>query len=973
MTQSHIFNPSFRPYIIIAFILIISSNAIAQLSCGQAIDFNTWSQEGVAASGNWVIAPGGNAVEQTINGQSTWFVSPNDFIDVLIQGSIQVNTASDDDLVGFVFGYQDPIGVMANPANTYTKSFFFDWKEGTQNYQGNTSFEGFALYEVDGFYNYSAPFYFDFWNRQTTPTMTLIDTDYGNNGWNDFQQYDFQLKYTTDSIVIWIDGNRIFEEEGCYEAGKFGFYNFSQSLVNYSNFSYNIEYDFAISDSLICLGDTSFFEIGVGCNSLLPGNISYSWDFGDGATAQGINPFHIYSVPGIYQAILISTDAFGCTDSSIHTVEVMGYPVSNAGIDDISCTFDYGLNASPPTGQWSALTSGVFVDASLSSTTVTVPSPGAYEFIWEATNVAGCSTNDTVSIAFNELSVTTVTLTDPTCNGETNGEILITTSGGVQPIDYQWNAAAGNQTTNPATNLGAGTFNLVITDDFGCSIDTNLTLSEPNPLTFSFDVLPSDCDFADGSAAFSNVSGGTALYTYDWGTGFVPDDFSNGLSSGLHSVTIEDNQGCDSIVSYTILNTPFIINANVLEDISCFGFNDGEGIAFGPNLLAAYTYQWGASSNNQITQTATNLVPGNHDVTITSSEGCSQTTSITILEPTALTLATTNLSACIGDLINLSGIAGGGTLAYTYAWENSLGQAIMPNNLLVNQTELYTVTVTDANNCVLSEDLTVTGLLTPTASFTVDLIESCLEPSYIFNFQNTSTPAGGNVTWDFGDNTLGSGDVTTHSYIGSGVFDVSVEVTSPNGCADTHLETGLITIYPNPTADFVFSPNVITTLNSIVQFIDVSFADVDTWNWSFGENFTSNSQNPVFDYESRIGNQVIELEVESIHGCIGSTSRIIEIKNEVIVYAPNAFTPDGDEFNQTWKVYLAGMDLFDIEIDIYNRWGELIWKSFDIEVGWDGTYTGKIVPNGIYTWTLVASDLNTDGKYERTGHINVLR
>jgi hypothetical protein len=303
-----------------------------------------------------VVAPGGNAVEQTINGQSTWFVSPNDFIDVLVQGSIQVNTASDDDLAVFFFLYQDPIGVMENPASTYTKSFFFDWKEGTQNYQGNTSSEGFALCEVDGLYNYSAPFYFDLWNRQTTPTMTLIDTDYGNNGWNDFQQYDFQLKYTTDSIVIWIDGARIFEEGGCYEAGKFGFYNFSQSFVNYSNFSYNIEYDFATSDSLICLGDTSFFEIGVGCNSLLPANISYSWDFGDGTTAQGINPFHIYSAPGIYQAALISTDAFGCTDSYIHTVEVMGYPISNAGIDDIICTFDYGLNASLPTWQWSALT-----------------------------------------------------------------------------------------------------------------------------------------------------------------------------------------------------------------------------------------------------------------------------------------------------------------------------------------------------------------------------------------------------------------------------------------------------------------------------------------------------------------------------------------------------------------------------------------------------------------------------------------
>lgn len=948
-------------------------NAQAQLACGQTIDFNTWNQEGVAASGNWVVAPGGNSLEQTINGQSTWFVSPNDFIDVLIQGSIQVNTANDDDLVGFVFGYQDPIGAMANPANTYTKSFFFDWKQGTQNYQGNNSFEGFALYEVDGPFDYSVPFYLDFWNRQTNGSMTLIDTDYGNNGWNDFQQYNFQLKYTTDSIVIWIDGNRIFEEGGCYEPGRFGFYNFSQSFVNYSNFSYNIEYDFSPSDSLICLGDTSFFEIGVGCNNLLPANISYSWDFGDGNTAQGANPFHVYGAPGIYQAALISTDPLGCTDSSFQTIEVLAYPVPNAGFDDISCTFDYDLTASPPTGQWSALTSGTFVDPNLSNTNVSVPAPGTYGFIWEATNAAGCMASDTVSILFNELSISAVNLTDPSCNGAANGEAQVTTTGGVQPIGYQWDAAAGNQTTNPAINLSAGTVNLVVTDGFGCTVDTNLTLSEPAPLTFAFDVFPSDCDFPDGSAAFSNVNGGTAPYTYDWGAGFTPNDFINGIPSGSYNVTIQDAQGCDSVVAFTILNTPFIINANVVEDISCFGFDDGEGIALGPNAMAAYTYQWGASSNNQTTQTATNLAPGNHDVTITSSGGCSETTSITIFEPTALTLTTTDLSACIGDLVNLSAIAGGATPTYVYTWENSLGQPIVPIDVLVNQTETFTATVTDANNCILSEDLVVTGLVTPTASFTVDLNESCLEPAYNFSFQNTTTPAGGIVSWDFGDNSVGSGDAPTHTYGTIGLHDVNIQVISPNGCSDSHLSTDFITIHPNPTAEFTFSPNVITTLNSLVQFIDLSFNDVDTWSWNFGENEGSVDQNPVFDYDSRIGNQVIELEVESIHGCIGSASEIIEIKNEIIVYAPNAFTPDGDEHNQTWKVHLTGMDLFDIEIDIYNRWGELVWKSFDIEVGWDGTYNGVLVPNGIYTWKLVASDLNTDGKYEHSGHVNILR
>ena len=91
------------------------------------------------------------------------------------------------------------------------------------------------------------------------------------------------------------------------------------------------------------------------------------------------------------------------------------------------------------------------------------------------------------------------------------------------------------------------------------------------------------------------------------------------------------------------------------------------------------------------------------------------------------------------------------------------------------------------------------------------------------------------------------------------------------------------------------------------------------------------------------------------------------------MYAPNAFTPDGNEFNQSWRMYLVGLDVFDIEINIYNRWGERVWQSFDVEVPWDGTYNGQIVPGGVYTWTLRAGDMNTDENYERVGHVTVLR
>lgn len=971
MTVFHYFTVSITRFFVAFFSILITSSASAQLPCGQTIDFNTWSQEGLLASGAWTVGGGGSSVNQTINGQPTWFISPNDFIDVLIQGSIQVNTGIDDDMVGFVFGYQSPIGVMANPASTYTKSFFFDWKRGTQVYQGMTSYEGFALFEVDGFYNYNAPFYNEFWERVNTPFMTVLDTDYGNNGWNSFQQYDFQLKYTTDSIVIWIDGVRIFEEGGCFEPGKFGFYNFSQSVVNYSNFSYNIEYDFDVSDTLICLGDTSFFEIGAGCATNFPATMSFDWSFDDGTTSSGVDPFHIYNTAGVYQTTLISSDPIGCSDSSFQTIEVMDYPVVDAGPDDISCDFTYTLNASGGGGQWQALNGGQFTDMFSPTCSVTVPAAGTYSFVWEVSNLAGCSASDTVSINFSEPSITQVSV-NPSCSGVLNGSISLLTSGGVQPITYQWDSAAGNQTTSSAVNLGGGTFSVIVTDSAGCFVDTSFSLTAPAPLSFSLDVLPSDCDVNDGVATVSSMSGGTAPYFFDWGAGQTSNNASNGLASGAYTLIITDNAGCDSSVTFDILNNPFIVNTNV-QHISCFGLDNGEANVIVPSPSASYTYMWGASSNNQTTQTATNLSPGNHEVTVTSSGGCSETLTVAITEPPVLLASTTDISVCQGELITIAATAFGGTPAYQYNWVNASGQAQNPVDIVVAQSETYTVTVTDANNCSVSDSVIVTALEVPIASFVVDQVEACEIPQHFFNFENVSVQAGGTIDWDFGDGSFGSGDLVSHAYDNLGTYTVSVTVVNANGCSDSYTEPNMITILPSPTADFTFSPEVISSVNPNVQFIDLSFDDISAWNWSFGNLGTSTAENPSYSFDDEGGEQVVELEVENIYGCIDSTSRLLEVRQIVEVYAPNAFTPDGNEFNQSWRMYLVGLDVFDVEINIYNRWGERVWQSFDVEVPWDGTYNGQIVPGGVYTWTLRAGDMNTDENYERVGHVTVLR
>jgi gliding motility-associated-like protein len=99
----------------------------------------------------------------------------------------------------------------------------------------------------------------------------------------------------------------------------------------------------------------------------------------------------------------------------------------------------------------------------------------------------------------------------------------------------------------------------------------------------------------------------------------------------------------------------------------------------------------------------------------------------------------------------------------------------------------------------------------------------------------------------------------------------------------------------------------------------------------------------------------------------------VPVKPEVLIYAPNAFTPDGDEFNQSWSVIMEGIDITVFDLLVYNRWGEVIWASKDVNATWDGTYKGKIVPAGIYNWTIRTKDALNDKKYEFTGSITVLR
>ena len=195
------------------------------------------------------------------------------------------------------------------------------------------------------------------------------------------------------------------------------------------------------------------------------------------------------------------------------------------------------------------------------------------------------------------------------------------------------------------------------------------------------------------------------------------------------------------------------------------------------------------------------------------------------------------------------------------------------------------------------------------------------------------------------------------------------------GCATKITMDNPICVYPNPTAAFTASTYEITSYSSDVRFINNS-KNASSYNWSFGDVMgNSNQVNPTYTYnQDDVMNYTVVLIAKNEYGCADTTKAIIKMKEEIIFFVPNTFTPDGDEFNNTFKPTFAdGFDAFSYEMLVFNRWGEIIFETHNTEIGWDGTYKGKICQDGTYVWKIYVKKRDTVEEIEKHGHVTLLK
>ena len=275
--------------------------------------------------------------------------------------------------------------------------------------------------------------------------------------------------------------------------------------------------------------------------------------------------------------------------------------------------------------------------------------------------------------------------------------------------------------------------------------------------------------------------------------------------------------------------------------------------------------------------------------------------------------------------------------------QNPAHQYKIPGDLPV------TLRVEDNNECV--DIITQPIRYFPVPSLIVvrpSEFDGCAPGTVTFN--NLSFPIDETYTldWDFGDGGSSDEISPTHTYEQEGTYTVSVDIISPIGCETDTIFPDLISVKPSPVANFSFTPNEPNNLEPIVRFDDQSEGAI-LWEWQFGEEGRSFDRNPTYHFRDT-GRYEIKQIVTHPSGCMDTLIQFLDVRPEVTYYLPNAFTPNSDSVNDTYKGVGLMKGATDFEFSIWNRWGELVFQTNNPDEGWNGQKfnSGRSSPNGVY-------------------------
>ncbi|MES2590352.1 MAG: PKD domain-containing protein [Bacteroidota bacterium] len=647
------------------------------------------------------------------------------------------------------------------------------------------------------------------------------------------------------------------------------------------------------------------------------------------------------------------------------------------------------------------------------SVTLTAPAGGA-SYVWTdsiggTSGIIGSTTNQTAEVNLGgTYHVLVTSVAGPTCL--TNLEITIGSNPSFPVAQFTNStvcAGAPTQFTDTSTPVGSITAwawdfdNDAVTDTLiqnpthifytpgtypvkliitwgGCNADSTINVTVTSPVLPIITAAGPFCANAAPVNLTADIPGGTwsgpgitnpTLGTFTPSTSIIGNDTVTYTLSGI----------CPAASSKVIVVNPIpTADAGIDKDIC-----SGNSTNIGTSTTTGYTYSWLPTSGLSITSvsnpsvTLTNPVPlttiaATYTVTVVAA-GCQATDVVNVtVYPVTTVNAGSSQYVCAGSSLTLSGSFGGSATGGT--WSGGTG-TFTPNNTTLNavytpsaaefaaDSIILTLTTNDPTGpCTFSSsNVKFYFLPIPLVDFSADDPSGC--PIHCTNFTDL-TYAGLAQTieswnWDLGDGTNSINQNPSHCYSTSGSYDVKLTVTSNNGCEAFVTKTQFVEIYNIPDAEFEPTPASATLLDPSITFNNQSSSDVNYWFWDFGDSTTlsPNTSSPVHLYPKEDASYLVKLIVRNANGCSDSTTHPVLIGPEFTFFIPNTFTPNGDGTNDYF--YGAGIGIIEYDLWIFDRWGNMVFHTVDLNQKWDGKANKGENPAQIdvYVWKVELTDV----------------
>jgi gliding motility-associated-like protein len=582
----------------------------------------------------------------------------------------------------------------------------------------------------------------------------------------------------------------------------------------------------------------------------------------------------------------------------------------------------------------------------------------------------GCqATQQVILVNSNAITISLVAAVNPSC-GISDGTIEVSSTG-TGTEDYFIDFVNSGATTL-FTGLGPASYELSVTEN-GCSDTITVILSNSSGPTITSAVATDITCFGanDGTITITSA-GGLAPIDYQIDDGVIIQNNATGvftnLTPGTCDITVTDGSGCQSVTQLIITEPSAITFTEVVTDILCFGEINGE-IAFTnvlggtPTLL--YSIDGGLTTSTSLVFSS--LPAGPYSMLIIDNNLCSSALlQVNISEPAlfggnSVTVDVSCFGACDGEVqIN----AFGGTAPYTFVWNFGIpgNQAGLATNVCHGT---YTVDIIDARGCVTS----VGYVIDQPANIvfqTIDVVYAGCEPGECSGSINTTATGATNFI------VGGIGSVAgSFSNLCSGSYTLIAE--NALGC-----QTSAIVQINNeipPASDFGIIPGEMSLPDHSFSTFNQS-SNATSYEWTIvGEDFTYVTTDPNFDLTLPYTGDTYSVCLVAFNetSCTDTLCDFINVRDEFTLWVPNTFTPDGDELNNIFEPVISDVDVQSYDFLIFNRWGQLIFESHDATIGWDGTYNGKLVQDGIYVWKITLKSKFSDELREYHGHVNIMR